>query len=66
MAANTLADRLSPQITEDLQTQEDAHEAWVASLPDPVAAPLTEEEKEREAMVKRRSQYFFDLLNKMK
>ena len=44
-----------------LETQAEAHEAWVASLPHPVAAPLTEEEKERMAMVQRRNQYFFDL-----
>ena len=44
-----------------LETQAEAHEAWVASLPLPVAAPLTDEEKERMAMVQRRNQYFFDL-----
>ena len=62
MEANNLADRFSSQITEDLQTLEEAHEAWVASLPDHVAAPLTEEEKEREAMIERRSQYFEKLM----
>ena len=35
-----------------------AHEAWIASLPDPPSEDLTEEEKEREAMLERRSQYF--------
>ena len=35
-----------------------AHEAWIAGLPDPTTDELTEEEKEREAMVERRSQYF--------
>ena len=42
-----------------------AHEAWVASLPDPTMLELTEEEKEREAMLQRRAQYFnkvFDTL----
>ena len=34
------------------------HEAWVASLPDPPIEELTEEEKEREDMIERRSQYF--------
>ena len=42
-----------------------AHEAWVASLPDPPMEELTEEEKEREAMVLRRSRFFKNLLNKM-
>ena len=35
-----------------------AHEAWVASLPDPPTEELTEEEKERGAMLERRAQYF--------
>ena len=35
-----------------------ANESWIASLPDPPTEELTEEEKEREAMLQRRSQYF--------
>ena len=35
-----------------------AHEAWIASLPDPSTEELTEEEMEREAMLQRRSLYF--------
>ena len=42
-----------------------AHEAWVASLPEPNTEELTEEEKEREAMVERRSQFFKKLFHKM-
>ena len=42
-----------------------AHEAWVTSLPDPPAEELTEEEKEREAMIKRRSQYFKRMFDTM-
>ena len=41
------------------------HEAWVASLPDPPTEELTEEEKEREAMVERRSQYFKRMFDTM-
>ena len=42
-----------------------AHEAWVASLPDPPMDELTKEEKEREDMVERRSQFFKKLFDKM-
>ena len=35
-----------------------AHETWIASLPDPPAVELTEEEKDREDMLLRRSQHF--------
>ena len=35
-----------------------AHEAWVASMPDPPMEELTEEEKERETMLQRRAQFF--------
>ena len=42
-----------------------AHEAWVASLPDPPTEELTEEEKEREAMVQRRTQFLKDIFYKM-
>ena len=35
-----------------------AHEAWVSSLPDPPMEEFTEEEKEREAMLQRRAEYF--------
>ena len=42
-----------------------AHEAWVASLPGPPIEELTEEEKEREAMVQRRSHFFKAMFNKM-
>ena len=42
-----------------------AHEAWVASLPDPLTEALTEEEKEREVMIQRRSQFFKNLFDKM-
>ena len=46
-----------------MQSAEDAHAAWVASLPDPQDAPLTETEEDRLAMVARRTQYFENLKN---
>ena len=42
-----------------------AHEAWVASLPDPPLEELTEEEKEREAMLQRRAQYFKNMMDNL-
>ena len=44
-----------------MQSAEDAHAAWVASLPAHQDAPLTEAEEERLAMVARRSKYFDDV-----
>ena len=43
-----------------MQSEEDAHAAWVASLPAHQDAPLTEAEEERLAMLARRSKYFED------
>ena len=42
-----------------------AHENWVASLPDPPMMELTDEEKERQAMLKRRAQYFKNMYDSM-
>ena len=39
------------------------HEGWIASLPDPPAEELTEEEKEREAMLQRRAQFFKNMFS---
>ena len=38
-----------------------AHEAWVATLPSPLEAPLTPEEEERAAMLQRRTIFMADL-----
>lgn len=42
-----------------------AHEEWIATYPDVEEEELTEEEKEIEDLVKRRSQYFKGLFDKM-
>jgi len=56
-----LPTRQETEVAEDMQSVEDAHAAWVASLPDPQDAPLTEEEEDRQAMLARRYQYFENL-----
>ena len=42
---------------EDTESRQDAHEAWVESLPAPLEKPLTEAEKEMAAMLDRRNEY---------
>ena len=44
----------------------EAHEAWIASLPNPPMEELTEEEREREDMLKRRSEYFKRMFSTLK
>ena len=39
-----------------------AHEAWIASLPDPPTVELTEDEKEREAMLEKRRKLICKLI----
>ena len=42
-----------------------AHDAWIASLPEPFTEELTKEEKEREAMLQRRADYFKRIFSTM-
>ena len=42
-----------------------AHEDWVASLPDAPVEELTEEEKEREAMLQRRARFFKNMMGNL-
>ena len=44
-----------------MEGENDAHEAWVASLPAPAEPPLTPEQQERAAMLQRRSSFMRDL-----
>ena len=44
-----------------MEGENDAHEAWVASLPAPAEAPLTPEQQERAAMLQRRRSFMRDL-----
>ena len=44
-----------------MEGENDAHEAWVASLPAPAEAPLTPAQQERAAMLQRRSSLMKDL-----
>ena len=41
----------------DLEERTRRHEDWIASLPNPIQAPLTAAEREREAMVARRVEF---------
>ena len=42
----------------DLEERTRRHEDWIASLPNPIQAPLTAAERERDAMVARRGEFF--------
>ena len=42
----------------DLEERTRRHEDWIASLPNPIQAPLTPAERERDAMVVRREEFF--------
>ena len=46
---------------EDTETPQEAHEAWVESLPTPSEMPQTQAEQERAAMLRRRDEFFDSL-----
>ena len=46
-----------------MESQQTAHEAWVASLIPPPEAPTTPDEAERAAMLDRRRQFFGTLMD---
>ena len=48
----------------DMESEEAAHEAWVASLIPPPEAPVTDDEAVREAMIDRRRQFIATLMDR--
>ena len=51
------------QAAADLESQQAAHEAWVASLIPPPEAPVTAHEAERAAMIDRRLRFMATLMD---
>ena len=51
------------QAAADLESQQAAHEAWVASLIPPPEAPVTAHEEERAAMIDRRRHFMATLMD---
>ena len=51
------------QAAADLESQQAAHEAWVASLIPPPEAPVTDDETERAAMIDRRRHFMATLMD---
>ena len=47
----------------DMESEEAAHEAWVASLIPPPEAPVTDDEAERAAMIDRRRHFMATLMD---
>ena len=47
-----------------MESQQAAHEAWVASLIPPPEAPMTPDEAERSAMLERRRQFMATLTDR--
>ena len=54
---------LCQQAAADMESEEAAHEAWVASLIPPPEAPVTDDEAERAAMIERRRQFMVTLMD---
>ena len=54
---------LVQQATADLESEQAAHEAWVASLIPPPEAPVTDDEAERAAMINRRRHFMATLMH---
>ena len=51
------------QAAADMESEEAAHEAWVASLIPPPEAPVTAHEAERAAMINRRRHFMATLMH---
>ena len=47
-----------------MESQQAAHEAWVASLIPPPEASMTDDEAERAAMIERRRQFMVTLMDR--
>ena len=54
---------LCQQAAADMESEEAAHEAWVASLIPPPEAPVTDDEAERAAMIDRRRHFMATLMD---